>query len=178
MKTSKAKVFVSEFLGKCASVVGYFLGVFGPIMTVFELAAGSPTETVFAAVIMSAVGIFFIVVGSKIKRRIARFRKYVFLISTYRMTSLNDIAEETSRSVDFVRSDLQGMIKRGFFVNTKIDQDADKIIVGGMTDSVPDHAQAQTTSIKYEMYTCAGCAATGMKKNGMPRQCEYCGSFC
>ena len=39
MKTSKAKVFVSEFLGKCASVVGYFLGVFGPIMTVFELAA-------------------------------------------------------------------------------------------------------------------------------------------
>jgi len=178
MKTARASVVVSAILGKIASVIGYSIGVFGILGFIVEMSEDRETFGFVLAFILIAVGVFLVLKGLQIKRRIRRFKEYVFLISQGK-TSLEHIASSTSQSVDFVRRDLQKMINKRFFASAAIDIATNQILIGGV---VPQPApsiltpQVSVAPPQFINFTCSGCGATGTKPEGTPTRCEYCGS--
>jgi len=181
MNTSKAAVAVSAIFGKISSVLGYAFGLIGIIGFSVEISENRETSGFVIAVVFTALGVFLIIKGVQIKRRIRRFKRYVSLISTQQMKSLENIAASTSQSVDFVRNDLQKMINKKFFANASINAVTNEIVIGGMAAQPVWPAPAQNTQYavqpEFEMYTCSGCGASGTKQKGVPGSCDYCGSI-
>ena len=181
MNTSKAAVVVSAIFGKISSISGYVFGAFGFIGFIIESTEKRESSGFIIAFIFIALGILLILKGSKIKRRIKRFKRYVSLISTQQMTSLENIAASTSQSIDFVRNDLKKMIDKKFFANASINAATNEIVIGGMVAQPISVATAQqkqaTIQSDVEMFTCSGCGASGTKTRGVPGNCDYCGSL-
>jgi len=179
MNTSKAAIVASAALGKVASVFGYAVGG----LSLLVIAVGFTeleTEGVVGAMILCALllafCLFCVVRGAQIKRRIARFRQYVSLMSAQHMFSINSIAASTGKSVDFVRADLKQMIARRFFVSASLDDAAQAIHIGGKPPVPLVPEQAPSVQTEYVPYRCSGCGAADVKPKGVPAQCEYCGS--
>lgn len=193
MGNTKAAVVVYTIFGKISSIAGYVLAAIGVIGFSAEITNKRESSTVVTAFIFIALGVFLIINGIKSKRRIKRFKQYVTLISTQRITSLDSIAANTSRSVDFVRKDLQKIIDKRFFAHASINAATNEIVIGGMTASpgaaatswqaqpqqqaqTPQQAQTAAQS-EYETFTCPGCGASGAKLRDVPKNCDYCGSL-
>ena len=179
MSTSKAAVAVNAVLGKLLSIIGYALGVFFLVPTIFG--AFDDAGIIIFAIIVIALCVWAVIKGMQIKRRIKRFKKYVSLISTQHMTSLDNIAASTSQPADFVKKDLQKMISKKFFVNASIDETANEIIIGKRIASAPSAPSAAvnvqySTQAELEVFNCSGCGASGTKTKGIPGNCDYCGS--
>lgn len=175
MNTSKATVVANAALGKIASIIGWVFGSFMFALTISFIFDGDDTA-IFTLVLLAGC-VFLIIKGAKIKKRIKRFKKYVYSISVENMTSLNDLAESTHQSVDYVRNDLQDMISRKFFANASIDMATNKIVVGCRNISTTFQHSAQPVSqTEYETFNCTGCGALGTKLKGTQGSCEYCGS--
>jgi hypothetical protein len=180
MSKNKVVVAANAVLGKIASLIGYVCIIIGVIGLSVELTADGMVDSfgIILAAIFLAVGIILIVRGSRIKNRIKRFRRYVSLISTQHMTSLDSLAATTSQSVDYVRKDLEKMIAKRFFANAAIDYIDNRIIIGGLP--MPVQAQQQWQPAEQapamEVYNCRGCGATGTKQKGVVCNCDYCGS--
>lgn len=176
MNTSRAAVVSNAILGKAASLIGYtgsFLFLVGAIASFSE---AQMTGFIYSLILM-LLFVLSAVKGARIKRRIKRFKRYVFLISSRHMTSLAELAAGTSQSVDFVRKDLQKMIDKKFFTNAVIDMSADEIIIAGRAASVPPPGPVPASAqSEPETFTCKGCGASGIKEKGQPGICEYCGS--
>ena len=181
MNTSKAAVVVSAIFGKILSIAGYSSAILGIVGFIVELSGGLVSGDVVFAFFFLALGIFLIFRGSQIKRRIKRFRRYVSLISIQQMRSLENLAVNTSQSVDFVRKDLQKMIDKKFFANASINLATSEIVICGTTSQVASQAHAQhsptTMHSELERFTCPSCGATGTKTKGVVGNCDYCGSF-
>jgi glucan phosphoethanolaminetransferase (alkaline phosphatase superfamily) len=184
MNTSKAAITVSLIIGKVCSFFGYFFAIGYLFMIVAIIGEGSigqsdKTAMIITFLLMSACGVLLIRKGISNKNRIRRFRTYVGLISDDHMTSLESIASSTSKSVDFVRNDLQKMINKKFFQNAYIDLNADKIVIVGMKQKLQTTEAPQPAEQDHALETyvkCSGCGATNLKKKGVAAYCEYCGS--
>jgi len=179
MNTSKAAVAANAVLGKLFSIAGYVLGTFFLVPTVFG--AFDDAGIIIFALIVVALCVWAVIKGMQIKRRIRRFKRYVSLISTQQMTSIDNIAANTSQPVDFVKIDLQKMINKKFFVNASIDTAANEIIIGKKMASAPSSPSASvnvqnSTQAEIEVFTCSGCGASGTKTKDVPGNCDYCGS--
>ena len=200
MNRSKVAVVASSALGKIASVVGFVMGACSLIVIIVGITDMDTSGAVAAIVLLSfvfAFSVFLIAKGSQIKRRIRRFKHYVFLISKRQMTSLDKIAAEMMKSVKFVNDDLQMMIRRKFFTAAIINTVTNEIIIGGaaaafVADAMPTGmaaaigaaaagaaagtAAAGSAQNVMEVYICSGCGASGAKQKGEIGRCEYCGS--
>ena len=181
MNTSKVAIVTSAVFGKVASITGYFFAAVFILILVLGLFDNSQEILGVWMLIPLAFSIFLITKGYKIKQRLKRFKRYVSLISTQHMSSLENIAVSTAQSADFVKKDMQKMIDKKFFVNAVIDEAAKEIVIGGKTASAPASVsvsrQTQTTEqSELEKYTCSGCGASGTKPKGTLSICEYCGS--
>ena len=179
MNTSKAAVAANAVLGKLLSIAGYVLGTFFLLPTVFG--TFDDAGIIIFALIVVALCVWAVIKGMQIKRRIRRFKRYVSLISTQQMTSIDNIAANTSQPVDFVKIDLQKMINKKFFVNASIDTAANEIIIGKKMASAPSSPSASvnvqnSTQAEIEVFTCSGCGASGTKTKDVPGNCDYCGS--
>ena len=173
MKTSKTAVAISIIQGKIFSIAGYCVAVFMLLAIwagISELLKQDTSNLtgLIAAVILFALGILAILKGIQIKRRVKRFRKYISLISLEHMTSLDDLALNTEKPVDFVRKDLQKMIDKKFFVNALINLKTGEIIIQGLVK--PQQAQMN-------FVVCKNCGAKGRINEGKISECEYCGSI-
>ena len=181
MNTSKAAVGVNAVLGKVSSIVGYFLGACGLIGLAVEISENRESSGFVVGFVFVAVGVFLILKGAQIKRRIKRFKRYISLISTQQMTSLENIAASTAQSVDYIKKDLQRMIDKRFLVNASINVATNEINIGGVAASAVSAAniyEANTeANSEWEMFTCSGCGASGTKTKGVPGNCDYCGSL-
>jgi len=173
MKTSRLAITVNAIQGKIASILGYLFAV--PLAIGLLLNAEDfildPNGAIGMMVIfvLSIVGILK---GSQIKRRIKRFKRYVFLISTKDMTSIEALAGSTGKPVEFVKKDLQKMMDKRFFARASIDEAMLEIIIGGIGSFNPADPQAQTKVI-----ACQNCGAKSKAVNGQVVECAYCGSF-
>ncbi|MCL2760563.1 MAG: hypothetical protein FWD70_02825 [Desulfuromonadales bacterium] len=182
MDTSNPMVDASSLGGKILSLIGYVGGIFfliGVIGALSDPKTFTNSDLVLYLVFL-AFFILLILKGSKIKRRIKRFKQYAPLILDQKMTSIDSIAASTSQSVDFVKNDLQKMIDKNFFDNALINTATNEIVIGAAATSTPDAAsppiQGQTAAqSELETFTCPGCGASGEKPKGVPGNCEYCG---
>ena len=182
MNTSKVAVVANSAFGKMASIIGYVCGAFALLGLIGYLASDAADDAaddvaivVIACLVFLAISVFLIIKGIQIKKRINRFKQYVSLISVQNMTALENIAVGVSRSIDFVKKDLQIMIDKNFFANASINAAANEIVIGG--GSKPASASAFDAQQKLEASTCSGCGASCTKPEGMPGKCNYCGSI-
>jgi hypothetical protein len=68
------------------------------------------------------VGWFLIIKGSRIKKRLSRFKNYGTIIGEQQNTTIEDLAKCTKQSLSQVQKDLQEMIDLNYFTNTYIDR--------------------------------------------------------
>lgn len=182
MNTSKVAVTVSAFLGKMASITGYFLtflflGTSAVLMhEVVQDGSMEATAGLIVVLVLLFFSVLLIVSGAKAKRRIKRFRRYVSLISGHNMTSIDELASSTSRPAAFVKKDLRKMIARRFFTNAAIDEAANEIIIGGGAAAGSGVQSQSAAPRESETFCCRGCGASGVKPKGLPGTCDYCGS--
>ena len=178
MNKSKVVVVANAALGKIASIIGYTLGSFFLLGIIATISGDmeDPVASIIICLFLLVFSIFLIIKGSQIKRRIRRFKRYVSLISTQQMTSLENLAASTSQSVDFVRNDLKMMINKSFFANASIDMAANEIVIGGSRSQTATQTQGFGQQAELGTYNCTGCGASGTKIKGVPGSCDYCGS--
>jgi len=174
MKASKAAIAIHSLAGSLLRMAGYSVGTI-LILALISGFAGAydesyANETLVLSTFLIVLCAVLVVIGTSIKRRVHRFRQYVSLMSSQKLTSIGDIAARTSRSMDYVQKDLRKMISMRFFVNASIDMTTNKIIVCAST------LPGQGDSREYDVFQCSGCGATGTKVKGMLGHCDYCGS--
>ncbi|MGE5628607.1 MAG: hypothetical protein ACM3X7_10945 [Solirubrobacterales bacterium] len=182
MDTSSAKVVFNSILGKISSIIGYCMGVFFLPGLFAYITDDKPDATcIMICLFFISIAAFLIYLGRKIKKTIKRFKEYVKLISVDNISSLEEIASSTSRSVDFVKNDIQKLIDKKYFINAYIDDDTDEIVIGehniqANTNSaykgVHQRKPQETESVK-----CSGCGAMNYRSKGAVINCEYCGSL-
>jgi len=174
MKASKAAVAINSFFGHLLCLTGYFLGSVMALSLITGFAGAYDESYANEATILGAVTIILCAVavftGTRMKKRVDRFRQYVSLMSSQKLTFVGDIADRTSRSDDDVKKDLQKMISKRFFVNASLDMTTNQIIVCAST--LPGRGDA----VEYDVFCCSGCGATGTRAKGMMGHCDYCGT--
>jgi len=174
MKGSKTVVVINTLLGHLLCIIGYSLGSLTLLALILSSIGAYETaveyETIVVALLFLTICVALIVMGTRIKGRLNRFKRYVSLMSLQKLDSISDIASYMSKSADFVQKDLQKMISRRFFVNAKIDLNSNKIII------CPGTLPGQVGSAGYEVFQCPGCGASGTRVRGVLGYCDYCGS--
>ena len=170
---SKIFLVLHALLGKVFSIVGYVMGASFLFTTI--LAFSMPVKDgqvssifIFGGLTLACAGL--VAAGLRIKRRIQRFKEYVHLISQKKKTLLADMAKETGKTVEFIKNDLQTMIKLKYFANAHIDEAGLELVVDKPFDGV------DVTGIDMETVVCKGCGASVFKRRNTVVQCEYCGS--
>jgi uncharacterized protein YaaW (UPF0174 family) len=179
MNTSKIAIIANQVFGKVLSIIGYTGGVFFLLGLIGFIIYGADEgdSTIVSIVVVAfflAICVLMIWRAIAIKQRIRRFKQYIALISKQQMTSLENIAASTNRTVEFVIADMNRMVKKRFFANATIDTTTNEIIIGGRKQEAtvaPQSAQVEQVS-----YICAGCDAQGYKPKGVNISCEYCGN--
>ena len=184
MNLSKVAVVANSMLGMVLIILGSVLILFSLLMIIIIIGDGLGGE--IAVLLLLAASVWFIVKGVQIRRRVKRFRQYVSLISEQNMRSIEQIAEVTNQSVDFLIKDLQTMIDKGFFANAVINRATNDIIIGGQTVPVASINSAQTippvssqnfvAQVQEWVIDCEGCGASN-RVPGQVGECEYCGSL-
>ncbi|MCL2200554.1 MAG: zinc ribbon domain-containing protein [Oscillospiraceae bacterium] len=173
MHTSKATVVASTAFGKIATLIGIILiAASVPFLFMFiaDMHGTGALEALFLFILPALIaGIVLLWKGSQIKSRIRRFKTYVSLISMQNITSLDEISANTGRSTDFVRADLQEMIRRKFFVKAYIDVASNKIVILCEDGSVAQNT-VNTSAV-------LGCSHCGARRTSTSNYCEYCGSL-
>lgn len=180
--TSKAKVTAVTLWGKLLSIIGYVIIIFfiiGFIGVIYEISDANMTGSaqnlaalIVTVLIFVSIGVFFILQGLKIKKRLKRFRTYVRIISTERITSIDLIALKLNQSIDFVRNDLQKMIDKKYFANAYIDKENNEIVISGLSFDTSDEREITNP----EVVQCKSCGAMNTKQMGSAAKCQYCGS--
>lgn len=125
------------------------------------------------AISFSVIGLLLLISGVRAIRRIKRFNKYVALIASEHMTSIQSIASANSKSFGFVRKDLQTMINKKFFKNASLNLNSGEIVFG-QKGKAP--INLPTGKIEMELINCPGCGAFNSKTKGIKNNCEYCGT--
>lgn len=177
MNYTNSAVNHSNITGKLISATGYLITLFFGLLSLIFFQA--PYEWKYLEVhlvctFIAMIGVFLIIKGIRIKRRLARFTHYVSLMSTEQMTSIPSIASNTSRPVAFVKKDLQDMINRKFFTNASINLTTEEIVFR-RTDATSTLYHPE--KVEKKTIYCPSCGAHRTKQNEKAEYCEYCGSL-
>ena len=86
---------------------------------------------------------------------------------------------------DVVRTNLDLMIKKKYFVNAFINEETNGIVIGNIIPRKEETMQSVNTEasvqrnfkkIEYMSVTCSGCGGVNKVEKGKSCECEYCGS--
>ncbi|MDR3597617.1 hypothetical protein [Clostridium sp.] len=176
-QTSRSAIVVHRIMGVLASVVGYFVDfIFGITLLFGKL---KNAASIILLLIFLVIGTLLIVYGIKTKKRIQRFKKYVSIMSLENETSLENIANSCSQSLDFVTKDLQIMINQKFFINAYIDKNTNAIILERKYATYTQDTVKKADTVesnKSKAVTCKNCGASNNITIGTVAECEFCGS--
>ncbi len=199
MNHSKAKIISQTILGKISSILGYIITIFFGLLTIITLVDDIPDEDGLVKIlfVIVAIGIFLIRLGIKMKKKIQRFRKYDELIGTGQISSIEELANCTMKSSDFVRKDLQKLMNQNFFTNVQFDGQ-NRVTMGNNSinissfnmnsngmDSVnieinlEEDSGADTDAVTEEVSStvaCQNCGAMNERNLQGVTYCEYCNS--
>ena len=159
--------------GKTLTVVSYILIVLG----VFILFG----DGIFVGIVFLSAGIGLNILSRRTKKRAALNRQYISLIANHRMTSLDEIANAVGLPFETVTSDINNMIRDGFFSGLYLDIAGRKVVLpqAAATQYAPPeaghgHAPAAQNVPQPRVVECRGCGANATLI-GAVGTCEYCG---
>lgn len=179
---SKSKIMVAIIKGKIASIVGWPLAIFWLIgliiyLTSSDMTSGDRTAGLIVSIIFELIGIVLIVYGIKTKKKVKRFRRYVDIILTNNQTVIDNIAGVVGQPVNIVMSDLQGMIKKGYFTGAHIDAVSHEIVLTRRNENIVSNmVDNNVESGSVQVVECKSCGAKNQVMSDSYSECEFCGS--
>lgn len=194
MNKSKAALAVSRIASIIQLVAGVFLLFIFGICTIMyfsdeQYRAGLDSSFLAFCLIFDVIGIVLILFSRKRSKLIKEFKKYVSYISADPSGSIANLASSVGTSQDVVKKNLELMIKRKYFVNARIDQGKNCIVIGSGAKSNQENqvqanqaqTQTQTASqsapkIQYVTVTCKCCGGINKVAKGSVMECDFCGS--
>ncbi len=157
--------------GSILYMIGFIL-----IFAAFFSTMNTGSDAFVLTIPLLAIGFFLAFQGNKTMKE-ARIKQYKQLISEEHLHSITQIARAVSRTEDFVRNDIKGLINKGALQDTYIDISNDKVIMGKENierykagSASGEEAQKETPPAKTH---CPQCGAPTDKQN---KTCEYCGT--
>ena len=198
MKKSKVAIVTSQIWQVVEMIVGCCLAGFFALATILSIGQESfTTEPKVLCAVCIALGAFLIFNSIKRKKLIKAFKEYVQILAGDPFNSLDTIAEATNTSYDVVKKNVAQMIKKNYFANATIDDNARCLILNGKVDThqvlndkaqvsqakkpapVPKESVAATPAPAVELLSikCKGCGAINMVGRGKVVECEYCGNM-
>jgi hypothetical protein len=176
---SKNAITTANIKGKILSFIGWIIAgffgfcFFGGIFV--EMKEDKAPGLIFCFICM-VIGVLFLIGGTRITNTVKRCRKYADIISDQNEANVYSIASILSQPVDFIMTDLQKMISKGFFIDACLDKNAHRIWFRDRTNSIPASAVSNSAQEEVDAITCTGCGARVQIARGSTGKCEYCGS--
>ena len=170
---SKIALGAASLFATLLRVAGYILGIPMLLFTalaVVDVANGLSVSILLFLLAFDLACALLVYGGMRIKRRVLRFKRYVWLISQEGITSIPKLAVETHQTALYVKNDLYSMIRSRYFVNARIDETSARIIIEHPLDEL------DVTGLDTETVVCTGCGASVTKRRNTAASCEYCGS--
>lgn len=113
-------------------------------LTVFQLLLGSSNLIPSAIMLLGAgAGSSMLASGCKGLARIGRFRKYVKALGTNTYCNFDQMSRITGKSVKYIRKDIKGMIRKGWFLEGHVDQQETCLITANETFRLYEESQKQ-----------------------------------
>jgi hypothetical protein len=190
MNNSKVAIAVSKTVAIIQMLIGVFVLFMFGLCTIMYLSDGDFRADVGFAflvvcIMFDALGFILINLSRKRNRLIKDFKKYVSYISTDPTGSIDNIAASMNTSVDVVKSNMELMIKRNYFVNAHIDANTNCIIIGSNvrnnnttieSNMNQTSFQQSTPQIQYVPVACKCCGGMNKIAKGSTAECDFCGS--
>lgn len=191
MNNSKVAIAVSKLASIIQMLVGVFLLVIFGISTFMylvdaDLAAAGGIVFFVTCLVFDALGVMLVIFSRRRSKLIKEFKKYVSVICSEQTDSIASLASAMGTSTDVVKSNLELMIERNYFVNTYINQETNCIIIGSRTKNQQregrpiqqtNTAQSQSAShIQMIQLTCKCCGGINKIERGSISECDFCGS--
>ena len=168
----------------CGSVLSL---VFIPV-TLYELSEeledGLDIFAVF--LLMAALGVWLIYRGISRRRLRKQFRLFVLAGSTHGDWSMERLASGSGYSVDYVRKQIERMVRLKFFGSGWLDKEKDCLVFPDLVQKTPDVDEEeadQADKVDKEdkadkpekiVVVCKHCGASKVMKKGSIDQCDYC----
>lgn len=188
MNDSKQVIFKSVVMSRVKSgilgIIGWFMAVFFGITFIVGVFTkwdkNTPAGLTFCLICLG-IGIFFIIMGRKIKVKAQKVNKYAQIIEIQNETSVERIAGNLNMSVDSVITDLQGFIAQGIMNGVYIDVNTHQItyrnaVNGNIPQNTPN-TPSHSADLEKEAVACNSCGAINQIVKGSKNQCEYCGTI-
>ena len=170
---SKVAILSNAIKGKISSILGYFFGIMMLLVLIVPTESQpSEPDIIIPMLVILAISVYGVINGLRIKRRISRFKKYAALISSQNMTSIEAMAAATGKTADFVKKDLEEMIRKHFFAGAAIHHAANELVIRGLDSFASGISPEQVKAA-----TCKGCGASNRIIVGQVVQCPYCGTY-
>ena len=179
-QSSRSAVIINTIIANIAIICGWVLTLFfaiGFFAILFPENGVKDTGAIIICLIFIAIGVYFIMLGTKRKRLIKRFKGYVSIISIDNETFIENIGAKTSQSTDFVMNDIQNMIDKKLFINASIDKNRGYIVFQNMNNNLKtESSESDYSNNEVEVVICSGCGAKNTILKGSNGECEFCGS--
>jgi len=151
-----------------------------------EFSADTGTGFLIFCLVLDALGGWLIVLSRKKTKLIKKFKKYTAVVLHAPHGCISSIAASLDTSENVVRKNLELMIKKEYFANAFIDQNANRIVISTKQDNAAQRPRTNATAYSSspaasqatEMATvkCKGCGGINAIQKGTVVECEYCGS--
>ncbi|HBG0203014.1 TPA: phage holin family protein, partial [Clostridioides difficile] len=154
---SKKSVLINSFLSKFLKIIGWGLVslftlsalVLSTISIIIGWAVILPIQVCAVFLLIGGVCIFK---GKRLGDQISRYKKYCTIINNRNIIPVELIAENTSKSLNFIIKDVQKMIDKNYFINTYIDKRNNQIVLTN-EDFVPPRYEDVAYEVKEEEKT-------------------------
>jgi hypothetical protein len=185
MNDSKQVIFKSVVMSRVKSgilgIIGWFMAVlFGIIFIVGVFTKwdkNTPAGLTFCLICLG-IGIFFIIMGRKIKVKAQKINKYAQIIEIQNETSVERIAGNLNMSVDSVITDLQGFIAQRIMKGVYVDMNTHQITYrNAVNGNIPRNIPSHSSDLEKEEIACNSCGAINQIVKGSNTKCEYCGTI-
>lgn len=182
---SKARITVSQIIEKIELIAGIMIAAFFAFVGIICLPEAEGTEIALVCLFFVIIGILLIRFSRKRHKLIGDFKKYVTAISSDGSGSIEKLSRTMNVAPDVVRTNLDLMIKKKYFVNAFINEETNGIVIGNIIPRKEETMQSVNTEasvqrnfkkIEYMSVTCSGCGGVNKVEKGKSCECEYCGS--
>lgn len=191
---SKAKITLSQTKQLIFTIIGWSIAGFGLLaMLAFCFPAKETAEKIrsgetdqiggiIAGAVLLAAGGAMVLFSFRQRRLIKDFKNYVKIIAPDPENSIEPIAAEMNIPLETVKTNIRKMIKKGYFVNARLDDANNRLILGlGNTYDILDRKENEAIEANKPMdlvpVTCPGCGMKTAVPRGKTARCEYCGSW-
>ena len=181
VRTTRQAIFVALVCGTFLLILGVPPAIM--YLTDKEFAAEVGVAFLITCLVLVSFGVWLFVVAGMYSYELKKFKKYVAVISKDPSGYIPNIAATLGTSENDVKSNLEIMIKKGYFYSAFIDENSNCIVFANIqtTQTAPTSTNVSAKVPKVpgvEMVTvkCSGCGGINTIVKGQTGECDYCGS--